>query len=362
MYINSQKYLTGEYAEAFNIVEKFACANDITITEYDEELTELIDSLLSAQKEDAGADSVIGNDIESFCRAFFPDKKKTAKQVLSTIIACFTIFSMLTISVCIFDVFENQHNKSLINARINFFPFLVFIVFFAIFAFVSIIISKKTVFSRQNGSVSIRDNLMYIITALAFFISFTVFDDLFSIFLPLLCLLVPALIIFAAGIVYFFIEYKKVPGNPNEKIELDEQNESEVFETAGICVTEFNLINQKRRKHKKPEFKKCDYISLLEKRAHPPKWRKILLYAVIALIAVIILTVSILIIYSGELTSVRDGILWGSGLAIAITGYSLPIYLANRIKRKKYRRLLETCRKMQTDVFSLYEKIANGGI
>jgi DNA-binding ferritin-like protein (Dps family) len=72
-YLLYEKDLSGEYKETFKMISAYVSAelvDEVTASNY---LTELLDSFLNAQHDGRPVESIVGNDIESFCRNFCAD-------------------------------------------------------------------------------------------------------------------------------------------------------------------------------------------------------------------------------------------------------------------------------------------------
>ena len=70
-YVLLEYKLTGEYAEVFKKVRFYTTIHELDETVCDEMMMDLLDMLLSAQEEQRPVGSIVGEDIEVFCRNYF---------------------------------------------------------------------------------------------------------------------------------------------------------------------------------------------------------------------------------------------------------------------------------------------------
>lgn len=72
-YIWLKDQLKGEYLAAFDKVELYASVRNIDSQTDEEMMMNLLDLLLTAQKEEKPVEKIIGSDIETFCHSYFED-------------------------------------------------------------------------------------------------------------------------------------------------------------------------------------------------------------------------------------------------------------------------------------------------
>ena len=99
----------GAYKDAFERVEIYAMATNMSEAVIDEMLMNLLDSLLNAQKKGKPVEKIVGNDIEQFCKDYFQEygmKERLLESAKSNyrFAWCVFIFEMLDIS------FYKPHN------------------------------------------------------------------------------------------------------------------------------------------------------------------------------------------------------------------------------------------------------------
>lgn len=75
-YNNYTNKLTGEYKSVFSDIETFGWTVDIDNILFEEKMSELLDVFISAQEENKGVDSIIGEDVNTFCNNFFDEIPK----------------------------------------------------------------------------------------------------------------------------------------------------------------------------------------------------------------------------------------------------------------------------------------------
>lgn len=83
--------LTGDYRTVFKQVELYATVNGIEYDTQNEMLMELMDLMLSAQKNDKPVEKIIGSDVEQFCKSFFSEYQRingNLKKFRDTLYRC----------------------------------------------------------------------------------------------------------------------------------------------------------------------------------------------------------------------------------------------------------------------------------
>ena len=101
--------LKGEYFEVFDRIELYGITHNAgTADEFEERMMNLLDDLLSAQKNGKPAAKITGNDIEGFCRMYF--EKATIRERLAAVPKSFIflawimlIFGLLEIIITAFE-------------------------------------------------------------------------------------------------------------------------------------------------------------------------------------------------------------------------------------------------------------------
>lgn len=109
--------MEGAYKDAFERVEIYAMATNMSEAVIDEMLMNLLDSLLNAQKKGKPVEKIVGNDIEQFCKDYFQEygmKERLLESAKSNyrFAWCVFIFEMLDIFVQLSDKIPLMEMKS----------------------------------------------------------------------------------------------------------------------------------------------------------------------------------------------------------------------------------------------------------
>lgn len=104
-YNNYVNKLSGEYKSVFSDIETFGWTVDIDSILFEEKMSELLDVFISAQEENREVGSIIGDDVNTFCRNFFDEIPKISRvreffDSIKRVAWCILVFDIIDILVC----------------------------------------------------------------------------------------------------------------------------------------------------------------------------------------------------------------------------------------------------------------------
>ena len=147
-----EKGLTGEYKEAYKKVSTYAAMKNYSGDSIEEQMTELYDILLTAEKNGKPVQSIIGKDTESFLHSFFSEYG--AKERVMNSLTIIYRLAVLMLIFAAFDVFAADSPKEmLLNGSIA--PQNIiggFLTGFAFTILTSTVFAPRAAKSRKNDS------------------------------------------------------------------------------------------------------------------------------------------------------------------------------------------------------------------
>lgn len=262
-----EQYLTGEYSDTFNQIESYALMNgDDSI---DEILCDIIENLHEAQKNGEPPESIVGNNIEAFCKTLF--EKPEPKQSLKTLIKA---VSSAIVWITILDIISMDTSKNYISFSLIFIPLLALYV-------IAILLIDKYVLTpnifKKNKNMMISQASVRIIGLIAMLVIIIACDERFAVNIPKL-----PYFIFMGGYSAIYLGVcliRKIlgrknaqPKQPNDRqLKKALKREASEIQTLKIHVELFNSQNKRLRKKGKPELTKAEFMNRMKKRYTPKK-------------------------------------------------------------------------------------------
>jgi DNA-binding ferritin-like protein (Dps family) len=104
-YLTVKDKLQGDYLQAFQQVELYACVQNLDENTNEELLMEVLDLLLTAQKEGRGVERVLGADVEQFCQQYFDgylwrSKLKSVAEGIYRLMWIALVFQLVEVLFC----------------------------------------------------------------------------------------------------------------------------------------------------------------------------------------------------------------------------------------------------------------------
>lgn len=128
--------LKGDYKKAFEKADMYTTVSEsLSTVERDEKLMDLYDIFVEAQHEDRPIETIIGNDIETFCENFFREKTNIGVEVFGRI---YYIMKVIFVFCLLEFFFWGEESGSALTTRIDILPILGG----AVTGYILIIISK----------------------------------------------------------------------------------------------------------------------------------------------------------------------------------------------------------------------------
>ncbi len=276
--------LKSDYSTTFREIEMYVNTQNIDEITREERLSELLDMFLSAQNANKPVQSIVGNNVEEFCKIFCSDCgiKNRILNILDNIKTIAQI--MIVISILdIFDILFNYLDGTTVDfltalSSLNVSGYLMGIVISMILGFVCNFIVRSIMFKSKHISMRFLKGTTFGVAVVSFLILFTFMfstnTNLFD------C---PVWIMLLCGIVYLTVyypfNYKRVKIEKSQKVRFrDLVNADMDKEFADVLEKKYAKANKRNLKKGKGELPIKDFLSKEEKDCNKTEKTKLFYY------------------------------------------------------------------------------------
>ncbi len=267
-YIVEKDRLSGEYADVFSRVESYAMLENINADKQEEMLSNLVDSLYTAQTENKPAARIVGADVEKFCKEYFQEQIGW-KGRLREIPALFYRLAWVVLVISLLELFFSESSDGFLARRADVSYVFFGIILGAVFICITIFIARVLLFKWKRVHSTLQSVLLLVVDFVIIFVGtmFLPIEDYLSI--PL----APAVIIAAVYVivykaVQFTCRYRKTGSVRNP---LKDSSVSSVYrdtldmEMQKGFAKNFQKKNEKLRKKGKEELTRVQFCHNMRK-------------------------------------------------------------------------------------------------
>lgn len=250
-YIVYSDKLKGDYKDVFNTVNTYVETSMVDEVTESEALNDLCDMLLTAQEEGRPAASIVGNNIETFCRNFCAEFsfKERLLNVWDFFKKIMLIEFWLSLGDMLFSSDDILTAKSLSNTT----GYMLWVIVVSVVVAVMNIGLSHLMFKSKKKGYKIANAVSCVVAVALFVIGIIVFDGDYFNFFPDMPAYIPTVISAVFLAIYYAFNRKRREIYKQNKVSFWEAS-SEMDEAAFAAVME----KKRLRKHMKPEefFKK----------------------------------------------------------------------------------------------------------
>lgn len=312
-YIFYTDKLRGEFKDAFEQVEFYVNSLSVNSDAREERLGEFLDLLLTAQEEGRSVESVVGNDMERFCKSFCSDfgPKNTFLLVLDTL----KFLAWYTVVLSLLDVImPEEPSPGFFELKPTFNLTALAIVMVMSWAVIGVLdlISRRS--ALKSGRMTKSMKVIYTVVTLLAVCAAAGSQFIETPFLPQ----PPVWVCLSAGILFLVLYYALVPRPKRGKIKLVDLAPEAIDDT---MMKEFAKKNKKRLKKEKTELTLEEFLDL-EESACAKNEKEQPLFLIIPLIIIGVVTVPLALFDGFE--SVLDGVIFVA--ILLVVEYALMLF------------------------------------
>lgn len=263
--------LQNEYLTTFQQIEMYVNAQYIDDATQEELLSELLDIFLTSQEADKPVKSIVGNNLEEFCKAFCSDcgiKNKILHILdgLKSISWALVFISGLDILTILFDYLDGVSVDFFATlSSINVSGYLMGIVVAMIIGFTCNFVVRNLMFKTKHVSMNLLKIITYVISGFAvagiFIIIYSNETSLFN--FPVWVVLLIGLIYLA---IYYPFNYKRIHVKAEHKIHFGDIVNADMEKEFTITMEKsYAKANQRSIKKGKGELSMADFLDEQEK-------------------------------------------------------------------------------------------------
>lgn len=352
-YIYLKDELTGKYKEAFEKVEIYSDMRNVDYDTHKEMMMNLLDMLLTAQKEGKPVEKIVGKDIKLFCKNYFSGYGwknylcNIPKQIYRAMWVVF-VFSLIEVLVEM-----REHGRNLYSATTNVTGYLLGFFGGMVITLLLNIIVQPIVFRRGKFSSNAYAGLCVCCMLLMIFGGGTLLGDR-----ELNVRLFPLLVV-SGGYVIGYIVFRAVwryhhygtvrkPKEPYEELFGERIMDSVERDLPMEIVKKYEKKNRKRAKRGKKIMTPQEYMEKMHKENMATEW--------IDRITVII--IAGLCISNGVSEGISNNVLSGLTMGAVLLLCEIPVLLFIRFLNKGLKvreKILEECKQQGIDILEYAE-------
>ncbi|MBQ8827965.1 MAG: hypothetical protein IJZ90_02335 [Clostridia bacterium] len=292
--------LKGEYKDTFEKANMYATLSNLDIQVYEDRITNLYDKLTEAQSRNDSVEKIIGKDIDSFCKDYFPKKEK--QSFWNLLKSYHWIFIWIFVDVLLIALPEDS-NISIFDVKIDVFPIVCgMVVGVSVGVIMKVIVKLIKPKVMKQGKMPVEKVTFGIV--IGFIVGLIAANLLADSFFGKSAFNVPLwIILIVSGLPVFVVGggriAEKICEDKNKKIQRKEEenvrNESEndieftyyVRLLASGMAKRFARINRRKEKHGKPVMTMSDFAEKVRKEHRRNRYVDIGIIVIFAVVEVV---------------------------------------------------------------------------
>lgn len=360
-YLSMSDKLQGEYKQTFDYAEGYCDSHMISGSYKNERMMDLLDMLMEAQGRESGVSSVVGKDIEAFCKDYFSDV-----PLASMVVETFSGLKFWAWFVVVFEalmilsvISEPDFNIFTLKTDMSSYAQGFLIAYLGVFT-ANVISLILAIFHYYNPKLNIGMTIVFTLATIGGCIYMAEKDIAWSV--PVL----PVIIVAASYLIVYYIvrniyRYKKtgtIRKMPNEydttfaglvKLEIEAQDWSATPEYMKVYATRYKNANEKRRKKNQPMLTTKEFLEHNAKLSE-----NALIYGVG--IGITLATIGSFLSESG-FDTIMDMLIFLLLMGVIFFGTYRLNKKISKTAKKENAKILALCEKYNMEVDALYEHL-----